>query len=202
LDQILDRLNLALAKLLRDVIVPWDLENSSAQFLTRLSADWQTAIAIELPGRYKDRRDRVNWMSANSTTFWHARMETAPNRREKQMLHAYDQAREQACAHKLKTYQGNAAEAEFRKWLSEFLLENTRSARLYRLFSDSPTRSKLPHYDVIIFDALESPVLWIEPHGGSDGSRAIPAETVRAVIEVKSALEAATIKEAMEHLND
>lgn len=58
---------------------------------------------------------------------------------------------------------------------------------------------------MIIYDVLNSPVLWIEEdadtsHAGR--SMAIPAEHVLGVIEVKSKLDSTTASKAIEHLGD
>jgi hypothetical protein len=67
------------------------------------------------------------------------------------------------------------------------------------------SEDKTPHFDVIIYDCLESPVLWID--GTADDSkqgrsRAIPAEHVLAVLEVKSRLTTTSVRQAMEHLGE
>ena len=64
---------------------------------------------------------------------------------------------------------------------------------------------RLNHYDVIVYDALNSPVLWAEnnPDNSEQGrSRAIPAEYVHAVFEVKATFNKQSIKEAKEKLNE
>ena len=58
---------------------------------------------------------------------------------------------------------------------------------------------------MIIYDYLESPVLWIEdnPDSSEQGhSLAIPVEYVRAVLEVKSTFCTKAVKDAIEHLSD
>ena len=60
------------------------------------------------------------------------------------------------------------------------------------------------HFDVILYDQLEAPVLWTEtnPDKSQSGlARVIPAEHVRAVLEVKSALTRRTLRDALEKLN-
>ena len=62
----------------------------------------------------------------------------------------------------------------------------------------------LSHFDVIIYDALESPVLWVD--GTEDNSiagrkRAIPARHVRAVFEVKATLTPKHAKDAINKLS-
>src|SRR5207302_5250098 len=62
----------------------------------------------------------------------------------------------------------------------------------------------LPHFEVVIYDQLESPVLWVESDSGlplEKRPRAVPAEHVRAVLEVKSSLEASSALDALRHLD-
>jgi hypothetical protein len=54
---------------------------------------------------------------------------------------------------------------------------------------------KTPHFDVIIYDRLESPVLLgTADHSALGRSLAIPAEHVVAVIEIKSRFTTASVK--------
>jgi hypothetical protein len=65
--------------------------------------------------------------------------------------------------------------------------------------------TQVPQFDVIIYDQLESPVLWVEdnPDASAQGrSLAIPVEYVRGVLEVKSNFSATDVKKAIEHLGD
>ena len=67
------------------------------------------------------------------------------------------------------------------------------------------SNDKIPHFDVIIYDYLESPVLWIEdnPDSSEQGrSLAIPVEYVCAGLEVKSRFCTKAVKDAIEHLSD
>jgi len=123
----------------------------------------------------------------------------------KEMLDAYDQAKEKAKSHEVETYHGKVAEAEFRKWLSSFLPKRYGVTSGYIVSSGLKSSEKTPHYDVIIYDQLESPVLWVEefPDVSSQGrSLAIPVEYVRCVLEVKSNFSSTTVSEAMDHLKD
>jgi hypothetical protein len=52
----------------------------------------------------------------------------------KKMLSAYDRAKETAKAHEVETHQGVVAEAQFRKWLSDFLPSTCR-----------PIATEMPH---------------------------------------------------------
>ena len=123
----------------------------------------------------------------------------------KDMLDAYDRAREQARSHEVETYHGKVAEAKFREWLAGFLPKRFGVTAGYVVSSGLRSVQKTPHFDVIIYDALESPVLWIEdnPDNSAGGcSLAIPVEHVRAVLEVKSHFSLSTVKAAIEHLRD
>jgi len=121
------------------------------------------------------------------------------------MLDAFDQAREKAEARKVETYHGKVAEARFREWLSRFLPKRYDVTSGYVVSQWALDHAKLPHFDVIIYDPLESPVLWVEDYSdlsSSGFSRALPAEHVQAVIEVKSSLDSSTTADALEHLSN
>jgi len=62
-----------------------------------------------------------------------------------------------------------------------------------------------PHYDVIVYDELDAPVLWVDDHPDASSagtSRGIPVQYVRAVMEVKSTFDSDETKAAMEHLRE
>lgn len=123
----------------------------------------------------------------------------------KEMLDAFDRAREKARSHEVETFHGKVAEAEFRKWLSSFLPKRYGVTSGYIVSAGLKSTDKTPHFDVIIYDQLESPVLWIEdtPDVSSQGrSIAIPVEYVRCVLEVKSSFSPRTVDDAIEHLKD
>lgn len=109
------------------------------------------------------------------------------------------------------TDKGLYAEALFRKWLEQFLpakygvtsgyIISQRDSFLPRI----ELKGKLRHYDVIIYDRMESPILWTEispDHSLSGSNRAIPAEYVHAVLEVKSTCNATTITDAFKKLDE
>jgi hypothetical protein len=123
----------------------------------------------------------------------------------KEMLDSFDRARQQARGHEVETFHGRVAEAACRKWLSGFLPKRYGVSSGYVVSSGLKSSEKTPHFDVIIYDQLESPILWIEdnPDASEQGrSLAIPVEYVRAVLEVKSNFSARTVKESLEHLGD
>jgi len=121
------------------------------------------------------------------------------------MLDAFDQAREKSHSHKVEVFHGKVAEAEFRKWLGTFLPKRYGVTSGYIISTGLKSSDKSPHYDVIIYDQLESPVLWVEdyPDTSSQGrSLAIPVEYVKGVLEVKSKFSPKAVGDAIEHLKD
>jgi hypothetical protein len=123
----------------------------------------------------------------------------------KEILDAYDRAREQARAHEVETFHGRVAEGAFRKWLQGFLPKRYGVAAGYVVSVGLKSTTKAPHFDVIIYDQLEAPVLWVEenPDASPQGrSLAIPVEYVCGVLEVKSSFSAESVKEAVKHLGD
>jgi hypothetical protein len=121
----------------------------------------------------------------------------------RRMLDAFDQARQQAMDHRVQVFHGIVGEGRFREWLANFLPKKygVTSGRIISPGIDAA--QKPPHFDVIIYDQLEAPVLWIEEH--PDGSpagyaRAIPVEHVLCVLEVKSTFSTKAVTEAIGHL--
>ncbi|QPH38641.1 DUF6602 domain-containing protein [Pedobacter endophyticus] len=120
------------------------------------------------------------------------------------MLAAYDLAKDLENNKLVKTRHGRVAEAEFRKWLSEFLPKRYAVASGYIISPGISSKEHMVHYDVIIYDQLESPVLWVEenPDASLQGkSLAIPVEYVHAVFEVKSSFNSQSAKDAVEQLS-
>lgn len=123
----------------------------------------------------------------------------------KQMLDAFDKAKIHDSSHKVQTHRGNVAEAQCRQWLSDFLPKKYGVTSGYVISQGEYADTKAPHFDVIIYQVLESPVLWIEssPDSTLSGqSRAIPAEYVCAIIEVKSSFNSTSASKAIKHLFD
>jgi hypothetical protein len=123
----------------------------------------------------------------------------------KEMLSAFDAAREKSKKDEVETYHGRVAEAELRSWLSSFLPKRYAVTAGYIVSQGLDDANKMPHFDVIIYDALESPVLWIEGSPDlSDAGRslAVPCEYVKAVLEVKSRFSNKTVTDGIRHLGD
>ncbi len=123
----------------------------------------------------------------------------------KEILDAFDRAKQKAKAHEVETFHGNVAEAELRKWLSGFLPKRYGVTPGYIVSPGLKSSEKTPHFDVIIYDQLEALVLWVEdtPDVSAQGrSLAIPVEHVRGVLEVKSTFSSTKVQDAMAHLKD
>lgn len=109
------------------------------------------------------------------------------------------------------TDKGVYAEALFRQWLEQFLPAKYGVTSGYIISQQDSflprhaLKGKLRHYDVIIYNRMESPVLWTEvspDHSQSKSNRVIPAEYVHAVLEVKSTFNATAIAAAFKKLDE
>jgi hypothetical protein len=126
------------------------------------------------------------------------------HRNRKDILAEFDKLLEQTVNRPIQVAHGQGVEAYIRKWLAEFLPKKyavTSGYIIPNLYDDS---GKIYHYDIIIYNCLESPVLWTE--GNQDNSeqgkyRAIPAKYVIAVYEVKSRLTKINVNDALSKLN-
>jgi hypothetical protein len=122
----------------------------------------------------------------------------------KNILAEFDKILEQISNRPIQTAHGSGVEAYIRKWLSEFLPKKygvTSGYVIPNLYDNSNT---IYHFDIIIYNCLDAPVLWTE--GNEDNSeqgkfRAIPAQHVVAIYEVKSRLTTKNIRNALEKLD-
>ena len=125
------------------------------------------------------------------------------NQNRKDILSELDKILEQTKNKPVQVAHGQGVEAFLRKWLSEFLPKKygvTSGYIIPNLYDDN---LNLYHYDVVIYNQIESPILWTE--GNYDQSeqgkfRAIPAKHVVAVYEVKSRLTKTNVKDAIDKL--
>lgn len=124
---------------------------------------------------------------------------------KQEILERYDKAKVHSTAHIVSTSHGNVAEAEFRKWLINFLPKKYGVTSGYIVSQFVSDKKKMPHYDVIIYDALNSPILWIEDNNDNSlqgQSKVIPVEYVKAVFEIKSSFEKKTVEDAIRHIRE
>jgi hypothetical protein len=126
------------------------------------------------------------------------------HRNRKNILAEFDKLLEQTSNRPVQTAHGAAVEAFLRRWLAEFLPKKfgvTSGYIIPDIYSDA---GKIYHFDIIVYDVLEAPVLWTE--GNEDNSeqgksRAIPAQHVIAVYEVKSRLTKQNVTDALSKLD-
>lgn len=127
------------------------------------------------------------------------------NRNRKDILNELDRVIELSGSRPIQVAHGVAVEAYIRKWFSEFLPKKyavTSGYIIPELYDDN---LKQYHYDIIIYNSLEAPVLWTE--GNYDNSEqgkflAIPAKYVVAVYEVKSRLTKKNINDSLSKLKE
>lgn len=96
---------------------------------------------------------------------------------------------------------GNVGESAIRNWLKEFLPKRFDVCKGYIITTNLDYEGPLEEWDIIIYDVLESPILFTRNSGElSETKRAIPIEYVRGVIEVKSVLDPKSAKKAEQKL--
>jgi len=108
------------------------------------------------------------------------------------MLDEYDRAAIHASEQPVSTHHGVVGEAAVRDWLQNFLPKRYGVVSGYIKSQGFETAYQSTHFDVIIYDQLEAPILWIEVNrdkSESGRARIIPAEHVRAIIEVKASFQ-------------
>ena len=106
-----------------------------------------------------------------------------------ELLSRYDVEKARNVDEPVRASHGHEAEAVLRAWFRRFLPKRFGVAKgaiiTSRLDYDGPQEE----WDVILYDALNSPVLFSSgPAGTSEQKRAIPVEHVRGVVEVKASL--------------
>ena len=122
---------------------------------------------------------------------------------KRSMLAEYDRARAHSRNLPVQTSHGNVAEAAFRAWLESFLPKKFGVTAGYIRGQRLHSKFDYAHFDVIIYDQLHAPILWIDENKDqSDHGRAriIPAEHVTAILEVKAALTAQSAEAAARKL--
>ncbi len=121
----------------------------------------------------------------------------------KNILSEYDRLLDLTVNRPIKVSHGQGVEAFLRTWLAEFLPKKYGVTSGY-IIPNLYNETTLFHFDIIIYNQLEAPILWTE--GNEDQSaqgkyRAIPAKNVACVIEVKSRLTKKSVKDSLAKLN-
>jgi hypothetical protein len=126
------------------------------------------------------------------------------HRNRKNILAEFDKILEQISNRPIQTAHGSGVEAYIRKWLSEFLPKKygvTSGYVIPDLYDNSTT---IYHFDIIIYNCLDAPILWTESNEDNSEQgkfRAIPAQHVVAIYEVKSRLTTKNIRDALAKLD-
>lgn len=121
----------------------------------------------------------------------------------KQMLDDYDNAKKKSSEHHVQVNHGFIAEKLIRSWLISFLPKKFGVCKGYIITYNPEYEGKLEEWDIIIYDALEAPILFTNQKDNNYNSlpiRAIPVEYVRGIIEVKATLTATSVELAVKKL--
>lgn len=122
----------------------------------------------------------------------------------KELLDEYDKAKQKNSNRPIRTSHGIAGESAFRKLLKNHLPERYGITSGYIIPDIISSEYLLYHFDVIIYDKLNSPVLWSEEDFDTSDlgkKRAIPAKYVLSVIEIKATFNEKNVKDSMTKLN-
>ena len=120
------------------------------------------------------------------------------------LLQAMERARAFSASRPMQTEHGVAFEAALRGWLENFLPARYGVTSGFIVPNLLDVGNKLYHFDVIVYDKLEAPVLWAssnEDQSPQGRHRAIPAKYVAAVYEVKATLTDRSVSESLEKLS-
>ncbi|MGF1761567.1 hypothetical protein L4D76_27420 [Photobacterium sagamiensis] len=120
--------------------------------------------------------------------------------REK-IVSEYEYAKKKYQNRPVKTEHGNVSESLLVNWLKESLPKKYGVTSGYVIPDLYVEKYKVYHFDIIIYDKLESPVLWMEPSDNNTKARAIPAKHIFAIYEVKASLRPKSISDALEKLD-
>ena len=124
---------------------------------------------------------------------------------KQELLGEYQLARRRSLSRPIKSEKGEVAEAVLRRWLAAFLPGRYGVTSGYVVSCGLSDKRFLRHYDVIIYDKVNSPVLWRAGHPDRSElgtSLALPVEFVHAVFEVKSTLTDRSVRAAAGKLHE
>jgi hypothetical protein len=105
----------------------------------------------------------------------------------------------------VKISHGVALEAKIRDWLSSFLPKKYAVTSGYIIPDIVVDDYLLRHFDVIIYNQLDAPVLWIDDNLDTSingQKKAIPAKYVQCVIEIKATLSKTHISDSIQKLSE
>lgn len=117
----------------------------------------------------------------------------------KKILDKFDQAKNLNINRPTRTSHGVVVEQAVRDWLEEFLPGKYGITSGYVIPDIVSMEYKLYHYDIIIYNRLDSPVLWTESDS-SGKAQAIPAKFIYHIIEVKSTFDGKNIRDGLKKI--
>jgi hypothetical protein len=126
------------------------------------------------------------------------------NENRNDILLEYDKVFRKSTNKPIKVAHGVAVEAYIREWLNDFLPNKFGVTSGYVVPDLFNTDDKLYHFDVIIYDKINSPVLWTDSNkddSENGKSRAIPARHVVHILEIKSRLNVSNVNDAIGKLS-
>lgn len=106
----------------------------------------------------------------------------------KKIIRDYQDAKSKYRNRPTQTEHGKISEYLLINWLKESLPQKYGVTSGYIIPDLYVENYTVYHFDIIVYDKLESPVLWVEPAEDSSKARAIPAKYVFAIYEVKASL--------------
>ena len=121
------------------------------------------------------------------------------------ILGEYDSVKAATKNRPTRTAHGPAVEAAVRSWLTEFLPKRFAVTSGYVVPDIRTTAYVIRHFDVIVYDQANAPVLWVETTQDQSQlgkRRAVPANFVHAVLEVKATLTKRAIGDALAKLEE
>ncbi|MGR5209726.1 DUF6602 domain-containing protein [Vibrio rotiferianus] len=98
------------------------------------------------------------------------------------------------------TEHGSVSEELLINWLQDSLPQKYGVTSGYIIPDLYVETYSVYHFDIIVYDRFESPVLWVEPTEGNSKARAIPAKHVFAVYELKASLTPESVGSALDKL--
>lgn len=121
------------------------------------------------------------------------------------MLNNYRLSKKKQGGKSVKVEHGNVAESEFRSFLEGFLPAKCGIASGYIISQGNLNNDKITHFDTIIYDKMNCPILWTDNNKDKSfqgKSRAIPAEYIYGVLEIKSKLNTKNVKDGLKKLDE
>ena len=121
------------------------------------------------------------------------------------ILKEYDRLKGLNLNSPVRTSHGVALEAKIREWLTTFLPKSYAVTSGYIIPDLVVDDYTLRHFDIIIYDQLRAPILWVEDtldNSPIGAKKAIPAKYVYSVIEVKATLNKKHIAESISKLKE